>query len=229
MKVWLSVALAMHGGAALGAMALSVGHGGPPLGDRLGSVDVEIAIPDPKPLTPEAPTQQVTHQRAPVTRSISVVNVGHGSPTPMQPASRDIGPASTVDPAPTAPPRFTLSVTTTGNAAPRELGTASDATTTVAQPIIVASHVTTAATLVRSVNPAYPPNARDQGVEATALVEIVVDETGRVIQSRSLTHAGYGFDEAAEAALREYRFTPAKVGDRVVRVRMPWSVEFRLR
>ena len=184
MKVWLSVALAMHGGAALGAMALSVGHGGPPLGDRLGSVDVEIAIPDPKPLTPEAPTQQVTHERAPVTRSISVVNVGHGSPTPMQPASRDIGPASTVDPAPTAPPRFTLSVT---------------------------------------------PNARDQGVEATALVEIVVDETGRVIQSRSLTHAGYGFDEAAEAALREYRFTPAKVGDRVVRVRMPWSVEFRLR
>lgn len=227
MKIWLSIALAIHGGAALGAMALTVGHGGPPPGDRLGAVEVELALPDPEPLAPdapEAPKQQLAHDVTPVARSSSVVNAGHGSPTPMQP-STDVGAALTVD---SAPPRFTLSVTTTGNTT-RVLGVASDPTTTVAQPIVEASHVTTAATLVRSVNPAYPASARDEGVEATAVVEIVVDETGRVIDARSLTHAGYGFDEAAAAALLEYRFTPAKVGDRLVRVRMPWSVEFRLR
>jgi len=48
-----------------------------------------------------------------------------------------------------------------------------------------------------------------------------------VVSARALQHAGYGFDEAAMAALRTYRFAPAKRNGRAVAVRMKWTVDFR--
>jgi TonB family protein len=41
--------------------------------------------------------------------------------------------------------------------------------------------------------------------------------------------AGHGFDASALAAIRAYRFSPAEREGRRVRVRMPWTVQFRLR
>jgi TonB family protein len=42
-------------------------------------------------------------------------------------------------------------------------------------------------------------------------------------------HVGYGFDEAAAAAMRKYRFSPAARDGHAVSVRMPWTVQFRLK
>jgi TonB family protein len=50
-----------------------------------------------------------------------------------------------------------------------------------------------------------------------------------VIDARVLHPAGLGLDAAALTAVRRYRFTPAERGGHPVRVRMRWSVEFRLR
>jgi outer membrane biosynthesis protein TonB len=46
--------------------------------------------------------------------------------------------------------------------------------------------------------------------------------------ARLLRGAGFGFDEAALAAIRNYRFAPATVDGRAVRARMNWLVSFRL-
>jgi len=95
--------------------------------------------------------------------------------------------------------------------------------------IIDASGVSQSARLVRSVIPAYPTDARSEEIEADVPLEIVVDRSGVVVSARSLAHAGYGFDEAALNAIRQYRFSPADRAGHAVAVRMPWTVQFRLK
>ncbi len=75
----------------------------------------------------------------------------------------------------------------------------------------------------------YPPAARSAVLETDVALEIVVDATGRVVSARMLSRAGYGLDEAALRAIRDYRFSPALRGGRAVPVRMRWTMQFRLR
>jgi TonB family protein len=92
-----------------------------------------------------------------------------------------------------------------------------------------ASAVQVPARLVQSVAPAYPAHARADDVEGDVGVEIVVDREGRVVEARVTRPAGHGFDASALTAVRGYRFSPAQREGHAVRVRMPWSVQFRLR
>jgi protein TonB len=92
-----------------------------------------------------------------------------------------------------------------------------------------ATAVQVPARLVHSAAPAYPAYARADDVEGDVGVEIVVDREGRVAEARVTAPAGHGFDAAALAAIRAYRFSPAQRDGHAVRVRMPWSVQFRLR
>ena len=75
----------------------------------------------------------------------------------------------------------------------------------------------------------YPPVARQAEIESDFPIEIVVDADGRVAAARAVSRVGYGLDEAALRAIREYRFSPALRAGRPVRVRMRWTVQFRLR
>ena len=77
--------------------------------------------------------------------------------------------------------------------------------------------------------PAYPPEARRAEVEADVVVQLLVDTVGRVLEAHSLTHHGYGLDEAAEQAIRTWRYSPALRAGRPVRVRMRATLQFRLR
>lgn len=148
------------------------------------------------------------------------------------PASPLQAPAPEVVAAPSAPTapepaRFTMTV----SGAPPSPAGGGDVPASAAAPEVVAeADVTTRARRVGGVDPAYPPDAAAQGVELTSPLafEIVVDPTGRVTSARELGHAGYGFDEAAAAALRAFRFSPATRAGRAVWVRMRWTVEFRL-
>lgn len=92
-----------------------------------------------------------------------------------------------------------------------------------------ANAVSAPAKLVAGATAAYPPDARADDVEGDVDLEIVVDAEGRVVDARVVKRAGHGFDEAALAAIRAYRFSPAQRDGQRVRVRMPWTVQFRLR
>lgn len=85
------------------------------------------------------------------------------------------------------------------------------------------------ARLVRGLSPAYPNAARIKGVEGDVLLELVVGTGGAVESARVVHGVGDGLDEAALAAVREYRFAPAKKAGNAVRVRMQWWMQFRLR
>lgn len=66
------------------------------------------------------------------------------------------------------------------------------------------------------------------GVEGTVHLELVVGVSGSVESARLVRGVGYGLDEAALRAARRFRFAAATKGGRPVRVRMGWSMQFRL-
>jgi TonB family protein len=87
----------------------------------------------------------------------------------------------------------------------------------------------TAARLARGAAPTYPTLARQEGIEADVPMELVVSARGAVESARVLGHVGFGLDEAALGAIRGYAFTPAIKDGRPTRVRMRWTMQFRLR
>ncbi len=127
-------------------------------------------------------------------------------------------------PAPAAP---------SGAGSPGGHGASPDGAT--AEPVLDAAAVDVPATLVSHRPALYPQAARMSEVEGDVPVEIVVSSEGSVVSARVLADAdgninmGYGLEAAALQAVRAYRFTPARRAGHPVRVRMRWTVQFRLR
>jgi TonB family protein len=133
----------------------------------------------------------------------------------------------------TATPRFTM-VVSSGNSGAG--GTTSTSTTSAGGPgssgdgsaALPEETVDTPARLERGATPNYPSEARAEGAEAEVKLELVVSATGLVENVRVVRRAGHGLDDAAVVAARQFRFSPAVKRGHAVRVRMSWSVEFRL-
>jgi TonB family protein len=146
--------------------------------------------------------------------------------------------AAVAGPADAPMPRFTMSLggAVHANGAVATVGAATGAGTALAAgeehvggAVLSESQVSVPAKLALRVEPEYPASARMQEIEAEVPLEIVVDTSGAVIEAHVTKRAGRGFDEASLAAIRRYRFTPALLEGRKVRVRMNWAVRFELR
>jgi protein TonB len=67
------------------------------------------------------------------------------------------------------------------------------------------------------VEPAYPVRAAAAGVEGTVTVEVVISEEGKVLSARAVSGPPE-LHEAAEAAARQWIFTPSTVSGSAVKV-----------
>jgi len=77
--------------------------------------------------------------------------------------------------------------------------------------------------------PEYPELARKAGIEGKVIVEAIVDTDGSVIGAKIFKSSGNPMlDEAAIAAARRSKFTPAKQRDMFVRVRVNIPFDFKL-
>ncbi|UCF69847.1 MAG: energy transducer TonB [candidate division WOR-3 bacterium] len=77
--------------------------------------------------------------------------------------------------------------------------------------------------------PRYPDLARRAGIEGQAVVKALVDIDGSVMDVQILKSSGNQMlDEAALAAARQWKFSPAKQRDKFVRVYVSIPVNFRL-
>ncbi len=72
--------------------------------------------------------------------------------------------------------------------------------------------------VLTKVDPTYPPEALQQGVSGTVIVELIIDEKGQVA-SAELVRSIPLLDEAALAAVRQWTFEVTRVDGRPVRVR----------
>jgi len=83
--------------------------------------------------------------------------------------------------------------------------------------------------LLREVKPDYTEDARRRGITGEVLMEIVVRRDGTVGDVKVLSGLGYGLDERAIAAVRQWKFSPATLHGKAVDVAVEVSMEFRLR
>jgi protein TonB len=77
-------------------------------------------------------------------------------------------------------------------------------------------------------SPVYPRDAQAARIEGDVPLLLLVDTTGHVADVRVQRRAGYGLDEAAVAAAREWTFKPRMQGGRAIAVRVAWTMQFRL-
>jgi len=78
--------------------------------------------------------------------------------------------------------------------------------------------------------PQYPPRARQMGVEGTTVLRALVGEAGDTLELIVWQGSGMRLlDEAALAAARQWRFEPARRGDRLMTAWVEVPVRFILR
>jgi len=75
--------------------------------------------------------------------------------------------------------------------------------------------------------PAYPELAKRAGIQGLVNVQILVDETGKVISAQAVKGSAM-LTKAAEDAARRARFTPTKLGDQPVKVQGVITYKFVL-
>ena len=77
-----------------------------------------------------------------------------------------------------------------------------------------AGEVDEQAQVLREIQPKFPEKAKRMGVSGYVKVLIVIDVNGDVAQAQVLTQepAGYGFDNEALKAVRQWKFSPAQLG-----------------
>jgi len=79
------------------------------------------------------------------------------------------------------------------------------------------------------VNPAYTPEAREARIQGTIEVVATVREDGTAKVDSILRGLGYGLDEAAAAAVEQWKFVPGKKDGKPVAVTTHILINFSLR
>jgi TonB family protein len=83
--------------------------------------------------------------------------------------------------------------------------------------------------VLKSLVPKYPEKDRKAGVEGLAVVFILVDETGKVVETEIKKSTGSSsLDSAAIAAASVFEFSPAKKNNKAVKFKMNIPFRFRL-
>ena len=75
----------------------------------------------------------------------------------------------------------------------------------------------------------YPPEAKKREIEGKVLLNILIDENGKVRKAELLDGPGFGLNEIALQKINEFIFMPAKIGDQYVPVQIRYAVTFQLR
>ena len=83
--------------------------------------------------------------------------------------------------------------------------------------------------LLREVKAQYTEDARTRGMTGGVVLEIVIKSDGSVGDVKVLRGLGYGLDERAVSAVRNWRFAPARRLGSPVDVIVEVEVEFSLR
>jgi periplasmic protein TonB len=83
--------------------------------------------------------------------------------------------------------------------------------------------------IVKKVQPEYTQEALDASISGTVILSAEIDENGVPSHLRLVRGLGWGLDQKAFQAVRQWRFRPALRKGAPVRMRVPIEVSFRLK
>ena len=215
--------------------------------DRMPDRPAVRGLPKAPPLLPPVPEKTAVSKTMPGKRRVRIKPAHPKSLPPVRPPVRT--PVLTPSPVPAIPESAALpdnsvadppsTVSQPSPAAPNGSPSTphsdpSESVTEGAAPgsLRTDSAVVVAATPRYSVNPppVYPVIARKRGDEGTVLLDVHVDEEGRVDDLRIAGSSGYNLlDRSALQAVRRWRFEPGRRGDRSVAMWVRVPVRFYLR
>lgn len=115
-----------------------------------------------------------------------------------------------------------------GGLAPKPVETAPPAPPPPPPPVMQIAEVSTPPIAVVKTMPAYPDDARKQGIEAVVVVKFVVNESGQVEDVKILKGHPL-FDEVVLAAVKGWTFQPATLDGNPVRMARMVKIPFRLK
>ncbi|MEO8902629.1 MAG: TonB family protein [Polyangiaceae bacterium] len=226
----VSFSIAAHTGLAVFAYAHSAG-GLPPRVDT--PIALEVSITDPDPIVePRGNEVRPTAPAVPAARPLAAVRAASvNAATTHEAAAPDPTTATVpIESAEPVAPRFVMQAPiVAGSSASAALSEANSEHGSALNRPFAEGQVDSPAKLQFGTPPTYTAAAEAAGVEVELPLEVVIDRTGAVQSARTLEHVGYGLDEAAVAAVRHYRFNPARRGGSAVAVRMRWVLRFQLR
>jgi protein TonB len=81
---------------------------------------------------------------------------------------------------------------------------------------------------IRTMAPDYPAELKRSNVQGVVSVTVVIDESGSVIASEVLKSTNAAFNQPAINALHKWKFKPAKLGDKSVKVKVTIPVKFTI-
>jgi TonB family protein len=88
------------------------------------------------------------------------------------------------------------------------------------------AHDRTAPVLVAKVAPEFPRAALEAGVEGTVVMELYIDAQGSVQHVHVISTPGFGLDEAAKVAARQFKFKPATIDGKPVASQVMYEQKF---
>jgi protein TonB len=74
----------------------------------------------------------------------------------------------------------------------------------------------------------YPAQAKKEGVEGPVVMDLLIDNTGKVRKVDLIKGPGSGLNEAAVAAVSNFEFSPARIGEQNVAVKIRYTYRFVL-
>lgn len=82
--------------------------------------------------------------------------------------------------------------------------------------------------VLRQKPPVYPPHWRERGIEGSALISFIVDTEGIPSQVQCRKATDQTFADAAQNAVRQWRFTPARKNGKPVSCAMEIPMMFSI-
>jgi protein TonB len=82
--------------------------------------------------------------------------------------------------------------------------------------------------LIGEVKVPYPPAARKAGIEGQVILMVTIDAEGKTAEVKRISGPGYGLDEAAAKAAREFRWKPARKGGESVATTIRYVYSFEI-
>ncbi len=81
---------------------------------------------------------------------------------------------------------------------------------------------------MRQIQVSYPQQAKEARIEGAVRLSVLINELGQVREVSVLEGPGYGLNEAATDALKQFQFSPAEVEGQKVSVRIVYVYRFKL-
>lgn len=198
---------------------IPMGGGG---GGRPKPPETKIERPEPEPVKPSQPvqpTEDTVPEEVPVPTTTSTTVFDDLA------ADSDTGGDTGGDPNLPPGPGFGREGSGEGSGGGDGGGDGSEMGTGDTEPI----HITVGVTKpvpIHKVSPRYTEAARRAGIQGAVIVEAIIDEQGNVDNVRVLRSLPFGLDREAVSAVQQWKFTPAMMANKPVKVYFMLTVNF---